>query len=82
MSSGDPRHPNDRAWRNDVPATAEFKETTAHMFLKREIQGPAAVCDLPKKCSEAGVGKEWGLGWARTSGHHTLSMTALESRHL
>lgn len=45
MSSGDPRHPNDRAWRNDVPATAEFKETTAHMFLKREIQGPAAVCD-------------------------------------
>lgn len=47
MSHGDHQHPNDRG-TEETTAPAGFPGTTAHVFLKGEIQDPVAVCDLPK----------------------------------
>lgn len=63
VSSDDHQPPNDR----DISATAHFTGTTAHLFLKREIQDPTAMKDgaaLP----------EWGRcgHWA---GHRHLVTT-------
>lgn len=47
MSSSDHQHPKDRGMEEKA-APARFTGTTAHLFLKREIQDPVTVCNLSK----------------------------------
>lgn len=63
VSSDDHQPPNDR----DISATAHFTGTTAHLFLKREIQDPTAMKDGTAQ-------PEWGRcgHWA---GHRHLVTT-------
>lgn len=48
QSSSDRQHPNDRGLEEMTSQLQHNSETTAHLFLKREIQDPTAMCDLPK----------------------------------
>lgn len=83
MSRGDHQYPNlnDRGLKEMTPhlAKTECTGTTGLIFLKRETQGSATVCDLPKTVQQGWNGEGGGLSWAWTSGHHTLSVIALES---